>query len=52
MNGWQIGLIAWFACSALLTVAMVGKPRKTTTPGVAVIVLILIAVEIYAVVKA
>jgi hypothetical protein len=52
MSGWQIGLIAWFALGAFLQVALIGKPRKPTTPMQAAIILLLDAALIYVAVKA
>jgi hypothetical protein len=52
MNGWQIALVAWTAFGGIITVAMIGKPRRATTPGQAVIQLIICAALIAMVVKA
>ena len=52
MNFWQIGLIAWFALNAVLTVAMIGKERKPSTPGAAVVSLFIFAALVYVAVRA
>ena len=44
MSGLQIAVLGWLFLSLLLTIGMVGKPRKPTTPGVAVIATLMIAV--------
>jgi len=40
----KIVLIAWLALSVLMTIATIGKPRKTMTPDVAVAVVIIDAI--------
>lgn len=52
MNNWQIALIAIQVLSALFVVSIVGRPREPITPPVAVGVLILDALIIFAIVKA
>ena len=42
----KIVLIAWIALSALVTIATIGKPRKTMTPDVAVGAVIIDAILI------
>ena len=36
-------LLGWYALSAILAVAHIGKERKPTTPGVAVVMLVILA---------
>lgn len=43
MTGLQIGVLIYLSLSALTTVALIGKPRKTITPNDAVAVLIVFA---------
>jgi hypothetical protein len=52
VNGWQIGLIAYFALSALLNVALIGKERKQTTPFGAVVAILILAGMVYVAVRA
>ena len=52
MNDWQIGIIAWLSLGAFLTVALIGKTRKPTTPFQAAVILLADAALIYAVVRA
>lgn len=51
LNGWQIGLICYFACNALLTIGYIGRERKPITPGAAVIVVILSAAMVWVAIK-
>ena len=44
LNGWQIGLICYFALNVLLTIGYIGKERKPVTPTTAVVQLIVSAV--------
>lgn len=45
----KICIVGYIALGALLSVAMVGKPRKPTTPGVAAGVVLICSLEILAV---
>lgn len=38
-------VLTWCGISALIVVAGIGKPRKPTTPGVAVLTLVIIGAE-------
>ncbi|GMA26161.1 hypothetical protein GCM10025864_39200 [Luteimicrobium album] len=48
----KIVLLAWFAFSALVTIATIGKPRKPTTPGVATGSIVILGVVVWLVVIA
>ncbi len=52
LNAWQWGLLAWLALSVVVSISMIGKERKPTTPAVAVIVLLIDALLAFAVVMA
>ena len=52
LNAWQWGILAILALNAVVSIAMIGKERKPTTPGVAIAVLVINAAMAYAVVMA
>lgn len=52
MNNWQIALITFEVFSALVTVAMVGRPRKPITPLDVVTVMLLNGLIIFMVIHA
>jgi hypothetical protein len=43
MSVYKIILLAWFAFGAIMSVALIGKDRKPTTPSQVAIQLVLIA---------
>lgn len=51
LNGWQIGLICYFAANALLAVGLIGKARKPITPGSAVIMALIYGVLVWVAIK-
>lgn len=51
LNGWQIGLVCYFALEALVAIGYIGRERKPVTPGVAVVMVIINAVLIWVAIK-
>lgn len=51
LNGWQIGLVCYFALNALVTVGYIGRTRKPTTPGVAIISAVIYGVLVWVAIK-
>ena len=51
LNGWQIGLICYFALNALTAIALIGKTRKPMTPAGAVACMLIYGVLVWVAVK-
>ena len=52
LNGWQWAILSVIALSEVASIAMIGKERKPTTPGIAILNLLINAALAYMVVMA